>query len=265
MKPITLLLALSSAALAQIESVVPAAGLPPGDPAVAQESIISIYGHNLAPTTAVATTYPWPTTLGGVTVLMNNGFTDQAKAQLIFISPTQVNAFISQNSLDDNAPGVNTLTVLYSNRPPLQGYTISFFVDAVVPALFALAGNNAAALHPNYQVVSRSNPAVRGEYIALYATGLGVGRGGREHLRPRLGTMLLQRIHRWDPGHDNLSRPRARLLKRRLNQVNVQVPAGVRRGTFVPVVLATDCPWGGRGCQGATRNRTSNTVLLAIN
>lgn len=45
----------------------------PGTPGanVAADSLISIYGSNLASTTAVATDYPWPTELGGTTVVLN--------------------------------------------------------------------------------------------------------------------------------------------------------------------------------------------------
>jgi hypothetical protein len=46
-------------------------------------------------------------------------------------------------------------------------------IESAVPALFVLAGNGAAGLHSNYQVMSTSYPAAAGETISLFATDLG--------------------------------------------------------------------------------------------
>ena len=126
----------------------------------------------------------------------------------------------------------------------------------MAPALFALANNSAAALHANFQVVSTSSAAAPGEYALLYATGIGhtvgpivSGPSGRAWLDA--GGLIvtvdgLPAKVAWAgpaPGYEGL------------DQVNIQIPASVHRGTSVPVTMTVAEP---------TTN-ISNTVLLPIN
>lgn len=53
--------------------------------------IISLFGNNLAASTSVAPTQPWPTTLGGTTVSVRDSAGTTQAAGLVFVSPGQVN------------------------------------------------------------------------------------------------------------------------------------------------------------------------------
>jgi uncharacterized protein (TIGR03437 family) len=190
MKRIALFSAFTFAAAAQItiDRVELAAGPPPApstplcgtctksETLIVQNSLISIYGHNLATTTAVARTYPWPTELGGTTVAISGG----PPCRLIYVSPNQINALVPANvgSAESNpyyepdSPWGEhrisvTTPVAYG---PFPGTLV--VVGNLAPGLFTLADNVAAVRHADYQVVSPSHPAAPGESIALYATGL---------------------------------------------------------------------------------------------
>jgi uncharacterized protein (TIGR03437 family) len=51
--------------------------------------------------------------------------------------------------------------------------TVQVTLTAVQPGIFTIDGNQAAATHANYTVVSASSPAAPGETIIVYCTGLG--------------------------------------------------------------------------------------------
>jgi uncharacterized protein (TIGR03437 family) len=214
--------------------VVPSAAIPPGALSVAADSLVSIYGAGIASTTAQSSVSPPPFQLADVSLTVGG-----TRARLLYASPQQINALVP----DGLPPGLYPLVLTTS-----QGkHSINLMIEQTVPALFALANNAAAAEHATTgQVVTNSNAATTGEYVALFATGLGpttssnglnvatttpaVYVGGR-----RASVSFAGRA----PGFLGL------------DQINVQIPAGVQAGTSVPVVLTSG-------------NRVSNTVLLAV-
>jgi uncharacterized protein (TIGR03437 family) len=228
----------------------PSAPLPPGARSVAADSLISIYGQNLAASTASAS-YPWPIQLAGTSVAI-----DGTPCPVIYVSPGQVNAKLPANI----TPGMHGLSISIPLQDPYSGATqraqdsFAVMIEPAVPAMFALAGNTAAALHGNYQTVSASYPAAAGETIALYATGLGAvtSRSGLQvaNATPQVwidGIQATVAFAGRAPGYQGL------------DQINVQIPTGVHHGTSVPVVVVSPS-----GLMNPT-NRSSNTVLLAIN
>src|SRR5450759_1970589 len=70
---------------------------------VAPGSVISVFGSQLASTAVAASTVPLPTTLGGVSVLVNGSL----KAPLFYVSATQINAQLPY----ETPPGTATLAV----------------------------------------------------------------------------------------------------------------------------------------------------------
>jgi uncharacterized protein (TIGR03437 family) len=208
----------------------PAAGVPPGPVDVAGDSLISIYGSGLA--TTVASAYPWVLQLAGTTVTI-----DGSACLLYYAGPSQVNALVPPNL----AFGRHLLRL--QNSQGQQIFTL--MIDPIVPALFSSAGY-ASALHSNYQPVSSSNPAARGEIISLYATGLGpvTAQNGLQYANaiPKVlinGVSSEVTFAGRAPGFQGL------------DQINVQIPAGVSAGSSIPVVVVSG-------------NRTSNQVLLPI-
>ncbi|HWQ34058.1 MAG TPA: Ig-like domain-containing protein [Blastocatellia bacterium] len=80
--------------------------------AIAPDSIVAAFGTNLATQTAVASTVPLPTSLGGTTVEVNG-----QQAQLFFVSPGQVN-FIIPSGI---SPGSANIVVRAGNNITSNG------------------------------------------------------------------------------------------------------------------------------------------------
>src|SRR5262249_37732385 len=150
-----------------------------------------------------------------------------AVCPISYVSPTQVNAKLPASL----TPGWHYLQLGISNQ---QKDFVPFMVEAIVPALFTLAGNTAAAQHSNYQVVSTSYPAAAGEIISLYATGLGATtlRNGLQVANsiPQVfidglaaKVMYAGRAY----GYEGL------------DQINIQVPANIHHTTNVSVVITS--------------------------
>lgn len=92
-------------------------------PFVAPESIVAVFGLELATTTLVANTTPLPTTLGGTTVEVNG-----RKAGLFFVSPGQVNYVIPA------ATEVGTANVVVKAGTAISTGTVE--IVPVAPAIF---------------------------------------------------------------------------------------------------------------------------------
>jgi uncharacterized protein (TIGR03437 family) len=247
----------------------PAAGTTPGALSVAADSLITIYGQNLSSATA-ATPYPWPTQLEDTVVTMHG-----VPCALSYVSPSQINLLVPPaTDILGYGAGSGLVNVVVktskgqSSGPFNSDSSFNLMIDLAVPALFALNGNSAAALHVNYQVISASYPAAPGETISLFATGLYGVDLYATRTTPSVfidGLPATVTFAGRGPGY------------RGVNQINVQVPTGVHRKTSVPVVVTVtnspppSCIQPGAAC--AIRGddpaliipRTSNTVLLAIN
>ncbi len=98
-------------------------------PSLAPESIVAAFGTSLATGTQSATTTPLPTTLQGTRVTLTDVMGVERAAPLFYVSPTQVNYQIPQNT----APGQGRVT--FTNN---QGAIIaqSVNVTRVAPAIF---------------------------------------------------------------------------------------------------------------------------------
>ena len=130
-----------------------------GQSVLAPYSICTLYGANLfLDGAAAATGSQLPETLAGVTVLL--GLTP---AGLFYVSANQINLLIP-NSL---GPGIYLIQVI---RTGLDSQQVPIAIQAVAPGLFS-------ATHSDGTVVTGASPAVPGEVVIFYATGLG-------HLQP---------------------------------------------------------------------------------
>lgn len=98
----------------------------------AQESIVSVFGANLATTTQGANSTPLPTSLAGTRVLVRDSLGNEQAAPLFFVSPTQINYQIPPNT----ATGLATVTINNNGTITARG-TIQ--VVAVAPGIFAAA------------------------------------------------------------------------------------------------------------------------------
>jgi len=153
-----------------------AASYAPITNSVAPGEFISLFGSGLASTTASATALPLPTSagLGGVTVTVNGRF-----APLSYVSPTQINLLVPYATGLINKENYATFQVINNN---VASNEVTVFTNYSAPGVFALTSNGgtfppavgpAAVLHADYSLVTPTNPAVVGETLQVYVTGLG--------------------------------------------------------------------------------------------
>jgi len=135
----------------------------------APNSFISIYGTNLANVTKpiglsdiASGMLPASLEGTGVGVLIGG-----ISGYIYYVSPTQINVLIPENF----QPG--PVTVQLQNRG-IYGPPIQITLSATAPALFQLDATNVIATHGNGPLVTPQSPAMPGEILVLYATGLGV-------------------------------------------------------------------------------------------
>lgn len=122
--------------------------------------LATIFGTNLAASTVTATTQPFPTTLGDVTVTVNS-----VAVPLQYVSATQINFVLPATT--GLGPGTVIVTRSDSTSPPT---TIAVALTA--PGLFGAAGA-AFALNPDGSLNSATNPVAPGASIGVYLTGAG--------------------------------------------------------------------------------------------
>jgi uncharacterized protein (TIGR03437 family) len=135
---------------------------PPTNPA-APGQYVDLYGSGLAGASMTATA-PFPKTLGGVQVLLN-----EQPVPIYLITPTVVKILIPQAT----APGVAAVKLVVDGKP---SNTISLPITATAPGVFSAFQNGIGAgaiLRENYSLMTALNPARRGETIQVFLTGLG--------------------------------------------------------------------------------------------
>ena len=153
----------SSAVFLNPLGILNAASFSPITAGVSPGELITLFGSGLANTPATAS-IPFPTSLGGVQVMIND-----RPAPIYAVSSGQVSAIVPYATSGDWAKiqvinnGVASNAVTMYNRECSPG----------VFTLSAAGDGTGAVLHANYQVVNAANPAKQGEVVLIYATGLG--------------------------------------------------------------------------------------------
>jgi uncharacterized protein (TIGR03437 family) len=148
--------------------VVNSGNLAPITNPIAPDEFITLFGSGLASAEAVATSLPFPTNLGNVTVTVNG-----VQAPLYYVSPGQIEALVPASISPANQ--VYFATIQVSNNNALSN-PVMVYTSNTAPGVFALAGDGigpAAAQHANFSTITSSNPANIGETIIVYETGLG--------------------------------------------------------------------------------------------
>jgi uncharacterized protein (TIGR03437 family) len=204
-------------------------------PTIAPGSIIAIKGTNLMNTTELvnsaqgydlSSTPFWEPVLDGVNVSFD---VPSAKisvpAPIVAISPSQIDVQVPWELAGQTSAQVKVVIdeLVYS---PVATATLADYT----PAFFA-NNNIAAALDTNYKPINSSNPAVRGNFIALYANGLGpVTNTPADGFAPSANTSTTQPCtvsiggQQVTPGFCGMPQGLA------VYQVNIQVPTGISAG-----------------------------------
>lgn len=146
------------------EALVNAAGFQPGPQSPG--ALVTLFGQNLAPRTEAATSVPLPTELAGTQVLILG----QA-APLLYVSPGQIN-FQAPYSLALLArPGSQFPVVVRHSQMESQPQNLILGTSI---AIFRLGAGPAVFHADTFQPVTATNPARPGEYLVVYAAGLGL-------------------------------------------------------------------------------------------
>jgi uncharacterized protein (TIGR03437 family) len=125
---------------------------------------LSLYGTNLAPSAASATSFPLPDNLNGVQVSISGH-----PAPIDYVSPTQINVVVpyatetvAQIQVDNNGSTSNVVTQFVGSD------SAGVFTYEPVGGI-----GYAAALHQDYSLITEASPAQIGETISVYLAGLG--------------------------------------------------------------------------------------------
>jgi uncharacterized protein (TIGR03118 family) len=219
---------IQAAPVISANAVINAAG-PAGG--IASNTLISIYGANLAPITrSLAATditgTTLPTSLGGVSVTVNS-----KPAFVFYISPKQIDVL---TPVDTASGPVNVVAT--SNG--LVSATVSTTMNAYSPAFFPLKdGKSVAALHANGGIVGAttlytglSTPAAAGETIAIYGTGFGTTTPGVTNGAVVTTAATVATLPAITIGGKPATVVYGGLVGSGLYQFNVTVPAGLTTG-----------------------------------
>jgi uncharacterized protein (TIGR03437 family) len=137
---------------------------------IAKGELIIIKGNNLGPANIAVAGLPFPTSLGGVTVLING-----IKAPIYYASKNQL-AVVVPYGVSDTPFGVASIQVINALASDPVSNTVTVFLNKSAPGIYTLTQNgqgSAAVLHGDYTVVSKTSPAKPGEAVLLFLTGLG--------------------------------------------------------------------------------------------
>jgi uncharacterized protein (TIGR03437 family) len=126
-------------------------------------NIVQIYGNYLSSQTLSATSIPLPSALNGTSVIVGG-----IQVPLYFVSPGQINAQVPF----ELAAGNQYQVVVSANGALTTPDSIQ--LTQASPGIAALAAGQLIAQHSDGSLVTASSPAVPGEYVVFYMSGLGV-------------------------------------------------------------------------------------------
>ena len=152
--------------------IVNAASFAPITNSIAPLEMVSLFGSGMSSGTAQAPSLPLPTNLAGTQVLING-----TPAPLVYVSPTYITVLVPaaihpDPGEPDDAPWATFQVV--SNGAKSNSVTVraNFAAPGVFTALENGTGDG-AVLHADYSPVNAAHPAVPGETVLIYLTGLG--------------------------------------------------------------------------------------------
>jgi uncharacterized protein (TIGR03437 family) len=202
--------------------VVNAASFTPFTAGIAPGELITLFGTGLAAENAVDATFPL--TLAGTAVRING-----RQAPIYVVSPTQLSVIVPYETT-----GVADIVV---SRNGVSSNRVTLYVNRTAPGVFAVPATGlgfAAALHPDFSLVTTQNPARIGETIAVYLTGLGavnpaIANGDAGPVDPLARTTETLDVHLGNRTAKIVYSGLAPQL-RGLYQLNFEVPTGVSAG-----------------------------------
>jgi uncharacterized protein (TIGR03437 family) len=221
--------------------VVNAASSAPFTAQLAPGEFLTLYGSGLAPTTATAS-LPFPTLFNGVQVFINS-----LAAPIYYLSPTQISVIVPYTT------NANSVADIYVANNGTNSNLVTQFTGLTAAGVFT---NNpvgglgyAAALHPDYSVISQSSPAQIGETVAVYLAGMGavsprVQDGMPASSNPLSYTTATPLVYLLDASGNYLQAPItfSGLAPgfAGLYQINFTIPSGLVSGNATIEIIGTD-------------------------
>ena len=137
-------------------------------PPLAPGAIVSLFGESLAETVATADSVPLPTELGQVRVKF-----DGVRAPIFYVSPTQINV-----QVPFELTGFSSSVTVEKDTP--EGTVVSAAVPVALstgaPGIFTYSGDGRGRgliFHSDFTPVTEELPALPGETLVAFVTGLG--------------------------------------------------------------------------------------------
>ncbi len=199
-------------------------------------TIVSLFGSGFSSAWETASTLPLPRKLAGGTRVTVGG----VDAPLFYVSPSQINFQVPF----EVSTAVATVTVTRAGDGATQSLQLT--LGKAHPGVFTFASDGmgaAAALHAEGGMpVSAANPAARGEWVSLYATGLGaVTPAAQSGAAPDAGvpfTTLTPPVVTVGNSRAEVSFAGLAPGFAGLYQVNFRIPADVTPGAEAPLKLS---------------------------
>jgi len=222
---------------------------------IAPLEIVELFGQNLTSASAQAQSLPLPTVLNKTQVFING-----IAAPLFEVNPTLIKVLVPLRISPVNGVKYATVQVISDSIP---SDPVTVFVRKTAPGVYSAGANGvggAAVLHANGVLVDDDNPAVPGEYVELFLTGLGsvtpgIGDGAPGLPPPNASlvdakpTVLIDGIVSPDVPYAGIAPGLAGLY-----QVNAQIPNGTASGPVSLKIVTPD----GSTMQTTVSVQTSN-------
>jgi len=202
---------------------------------VAPGGLVTAWGTNMSPVSAVASQVPLPTALGQSCLSVNG-----TPVPLLFVSPTQVNA-----QLPNNVGGPSTVSI---HTPGGVSNSLHFTVQATAPSVFLsgsagpITGLATIVRAVNNQIVTPTNPIRPNDTLVIYLTGMGLTSPAITPGTPAPSTPLAYASTQPQVtlGGAQLKVDYAGLAPGEIGvyQINVEVPGGVTQGLSQPLVIS---------------------------
>jgi len=215
--------------------ILPAANVDVGTP-VAPGSYAAIYGLNLSDYSDQAAYVPLPLSIDGVTVSFDVPSAHiSVPGRVLYVGSGQVNVQVPWELQGQSSAQVKVTINEYE-----FGNVVTASLAAAAPAFFHAVAD---ALDLNYQMITSSNPAKRGQVIQLFANGLGPVTNqpasgdpapGAPNLAVTTFTPVVTIGGQTAPVTFSGLSPGAPGLY----QVNVTVPSNITAGSSVPITIA---------------------------
>jgi uncharacterized protein (TIGR03437 family) len=226
----------------------------------------NLFGGN----TAAAGAYPLPQNLGDVQVLFGPSGQDLTPAPLYYVSPSQINFVVPMGA--PTSGFVDIQVVQPSTGRILAAGQAGMATNAPAILQLSFTGKNRQAAVVNLQdgtVNSPTNPAARGSFVSLYATGQGFVPGS-----PADGAAITGAFATPQPPRININgtylddyvkntedKPKDQWLQYSglssfpgLWQINFYIPSGVLPGTQIPILILA----------GNSATSSDGTIVMTI-